>query len=377
MTSGFRLDVPERTEEAHELAHGPFKMPRILTTERLVLCPFEQRHHEPIARLFADEQAAKFIGGTSDVSGSFSLLCAFAGQWGLLGFGEYAVLDHCGDFLGGAGLWMPIDWPELEMGYFFLPEAQGKGYASEAVRAIREEAVRRGVRTLVSYIDPRNAPSIALAERVGATLDGPITLRDKAARVYRHPIPSVEPAHHDDDIPYFPVLAMPRRIETKRLVLSAWQLHHFEPFAALLADPDTTRFTTGVLTRREAWNSMIAAAGSWQLRGYGTYAIEVDGEFSGWCGLYNPYDWPEIELAYTLAPHARGRGLAQEAIDAVKAIAATQGLSRLVSYVHPQNAASLRAAERSGAVREGTISLRDETAVVYAHAMDFEGALAA
>ncbi|MEM8663918.1 MAG: GNAT family N-acetyltransferase, partial [Pseudomonadota bacterium] len=272
-------------------------------------------------------------------------------------------------FLGFAGLWMPLDFPEPEISYCLMPGADRKGFATEAVSAIRDEAARRGARTLVSYIDPRNERSLALAERVGAVRDGTIVLRDVEVVVMRHDLSNpVRPL--GDDLPYLEPSAMPVSIATERLLLERWKVTHFEPFAAMMADAETTRFTTGVLDRATSWRSFVAGAGSWQLRGYGTYAVLAGGEFAGFCGLFFPHEWPDVELAYSLAPKFRGQGFAREACEAVRFVAAEQGLRRLTSYIHPDNTRSIRVAEALGAKREGMISLGEENFVAFAHHLE-------
>ncbi|MEL7026999.1 MAG: GNAT family N-acetyltransferase, partial [Pseudomonadota bacterium] len=46
-----------------------------------------------------------------------------------------------------------------------------------------------GLSTLVSYIDPENARSIALAERLGAVRDDEAEKPEDNPLVYRHPTP--------------------------------------------------------------------------------------------------------------------------------------------------------------------------------------------
>ena len=61
---------------------------------------------------------------------------------------------------------------ETELGYLFLADHHGKGYATEACQAARDYAWdTQGVASMVSYIDPKNTPSRALAERLGAVHD--------------------------------------------------------------------------------------------------------------------------------------------------------------------------------------------------------------
>lgn len=52
-----------------------------------------------------------------------------------------------------------------------LEHAEGKGYAFEAAMGAMLWAWEQGFETLVSYIAPANARSIALAERLGAEHD--------------------------------------------------------------------------------------------------------------------------------------------------------------------------------------------------------------
>ena len=74
---------------------------------------------------------------------------------------------------------------EPELGYLLLAGAEGKGYASEAAQAAAALRLRHPQwPSVVSYIDPANARSIALVERLGATLD--TAASDADLLVYRH-----------------------------------------------------------------------------------------------------------------------------------------------------------------------------------------------
>ena len=61
----------------------------------------------------------------------------------------------------------------VELGITLAPEHQGQGYATEAVRAVGEYIFKTlGKHRLVASVDPRNAASIALLERVGLRREG-------------------------------------------------------------------------------------------------------------------------------------------------------------------------------------------------------------
>lgn len=70
--------------------------------------------------------------------------------------------------------------PELtvpEVGWTLVPAAHGEGYAGEAMRAVLDWADANGIDRTCCIIDPGNAASIRLAEKLGyrAPVEGFIT----------------------------------------------------------------------------------------------------------------------------------------------------------------------------------------------------------
>ena len=64
-----------------------------------------------------------------------------------------------------------------EIGYLVVPEAQGFGFASEAVSGLVTRLFVDGHRRVFADTDPDNRPSVALLERLGFQLEG--RLRDE------------------------------------------------------------------------------------------------------------------------------------------------------------------------------------------------------
>lgn len=144
-------------------------------------------------------------------------------------------------------------------------------------------------------------------------------------------------------------------IETTRLRLRAPRLTDFDAWAEILTGPAAPHLG-GPFDRDEAFVEFLASCGSWLLRGHGPWTVEPKqgGDVLGFVLLgFEPGD-AEPELGYLFRPSAEGQGYATEAVQAARAHAFTAlGMSRVVSYIAPENAASLRLARRVGAALDG------------------------
>ena len=160
-----------------------------LSTERLLLRQWRQDDHPAVAAFYADPDNARYVGGQKDEDQAWRSIAMQIGHWALRGFGYFAVEERATSaFVGCVGLWQSAGWPELELGYWVVDGHQGKGYAFEAAAACRDHA-RDSLQapSLVSYIDPANAPSIRLAQKLGATCEETIELLAHGPhQVWRH-----------------------------------------------------------------------------------------------------------------------------------------------------------------------------------------------
>lgn len=158
----------------------------IIETQRLRL-----RHHTgddvtAMAPFFASNWA-RYMGGPISHDELFRWIAAETVSWQWQGYGSWAVtLKDTGELIGQTGINKPPRFPEVELGWCILPHVEGKGFAFEAAEAARNWAFANGHSTLVSYIDPDNARSIALAERLGGQRDDTALRPDPEDLVYRH-----------------------------------------------------------------------------------------------------------------------------------------------------------------------------------------------
>lgn len=144
------------------------------------------------------------------------------------------------------------------------------------------------------------------------------------------------------------------RIETERLILRAWRTDDFEPFAAMMAEPEVAEFLAAdqrPMDRAAAWRTLSVFVGHWALRSYGLFAVEHkdSGAFIGRVGGWRPEGWSGLELGWGLARACWGQGYAFEAARAAGAwLFETQSADALVSLIHSDNRRSQALAQRLG-----------------------------
>jgi RimJ/RimL family protein N-acetyltransferase len=333
-----------------------------LRTARLTLPAFREADLAEYAAMLGDPAMVRFLGDGKPrtVAATWAAMARALGQWGLRGYGLFAVVAPDGRLAGHAGILHPHVWPEPELAYAIAPAFQGLGFATEACQAVRAWAWHaRGIGSLVSFIRPANAASIAVVRKLGAHLEATLELVGAPALRFRHGAPPGE----------MPAFAAPTLIETPalhtpRLRLRAFTAGDFAPLSAIHADAEVMRYLGDGKPRDPAatWANMALWLGGWGMRGDGYLAVTdaATGALLGRAGVLDIYDWPEPEIGYTLRRESWGQGLAVEAAGAIRdwAWAALRPAS-LVSFVKLGNAASANVARKLGARMTGVITLED------------------
>jgi RimJ/RimL family protein N-acetyltransferase len=162
----------------------------------------------------------------------------------------------------------------------------------------------------------------------------------------------------------------PMELQTDRLTLRMLRDSDSDAYAEMCADPETMRYIGDgqPLIRPMAWRNLAMMLGHWHLRGYGLWAAEerATGAFVGRIGYWNPEGWPGFELGWMLCQSFRGRGYATEGARAALAFAFTRlEQPQVISLIHPDNAASIRVAERLGERLVGPIEVMGKPVLVY------------
>ena len=148
-----------------------------LVTERLTLAPVQLSDFAELTTLWADPAFATaiFPAALSSEDVWFRLLRDI-GHWEAVGHGNWTIRETAtGAYVGGVGVldYRRIVEPAMnapELGWGVAPGFQGRGLAFEAVSAALAwcDDTLNAPRT-VCMIAPGNAPSHALAQRLGYT----------------------------------------------------------------------------------------------------------------------------------------------------------------------------------------------------------------
>ncbi|MFH9352401.1 GNAT family N-acetyltransferase [Kitasatospora sp. NPDC017646] len=163
-----------------------------LVTERLILRPLTPRQ----ARRILDGDPghdgpwASDYPTDGDLAGARRYLRVCAQDGDPQPFGAYEIrLREDGRAIGGAGFHAaPDPSGTVTVGYGLVPAARGRGYASEALRALLELARARGVR-VVGDTDLDNTASQHVMTAAGMRPTG----RDQRLAYYESPWPPDDP----------------------------------------------------------------------------------------------------------------------------------------------------------------------------------------
>lgn len=150
-------------------------------------------------------------------------------------------------------------------------------------------------------------------------------------------------------------------LETDRLRLRQWTLADRAPFAQINADPRVMEYFPEPLTRAASDALAARFQALLQERGWGFWAVEhkASGELAGFVGLNIPSAAlpfsPCVEIAWRLAAHHWGRGLATEAArEALRVGFEILELPAIVSFTALGNTRSRAVMARLGMREAGT-----------------------
>ena len=149
-----------------------------LETPRLRLRPYRADDFESYAKMWAEPEVVRFIGGKPmSREAAWIRFLRQIGIWRYLGFGFFALEDRAsGAFVGEAGFHdlhrtiAPSNEGTMEAGWGLVTAMQGRGLAEEATRAaiVWADRVHPGPR-MTCIINVDHAASLRVAAKLGFT----------------------------------------------------------------------------------------------------------------------------------------------------------------------------------------------------------------
>jgi len=164
----------------------------VLCTERLVLHPVTADDHAVLLAHWGAPDVRRFLfdGAMLSAAEVSEAIEDSTRDFGRAGYGLWLIheKDPAG-LVGTTGL-RPLEDIGLEIFYSLAPGSLGKGYATEAARAVLDHALGPlGLPEVLAEVDEGNTVSIAVIERLGMTpfdvvpgLLGPMTRYRRTAK---------------------------------------------------------------------------------------------------------------------------------------------------------------------------------------------------
>jgi RimJ/RimL family protein N-acetyltransferase len=142
-----------------------------------------------------------------------------------------------------------------------------------------------------------------------------------------------------------------------QISLRQWRDSDLEPYSAMNRDPEVMRYFPALLTCEQSAASLVRQRDLIAERGWGLWALDVDGAFAGFVGLAVPTFaapfMPCVEIGWRLRREYWGRGIAYRgALQAVEYGFTVLKLQELVSFTAAANVRSRRLMGRLGFVHD-------------------------
>ncbi len=137
-----------------------------IATARLQLEPFNDSHYQGLRAMDNDASVMRYInkGVVKTPEETMESIRRVQARWDKYGFSWWFIGAACLQHLAN------VEDAPLEIGWRLVPEQNGKGYATEAAKAIIDFAVTQaGATYLVAVADPDNIPSHRVMQRLGMT----------------------------------------------------------------------------------------------------------------------------------------------------------------------------------------------------------------
>jgi RimJ/RimL family protein N-acetyltransferase len=146
-------------------------------------------------------------------------------------------------------------------------------------------------------------------------------------------------------------------VKMEQISLRQWRDSDLDPYSAMNADPEVMRYFPSTWNREQSEASLKRQRSLIAERGWGLWALDVDGVFAGFTGLAIPSFqapfMPCVEVGWRLRREFWGKDIAYRgALQALDYGFKILKLSEIVSFTAVVNAPSRRLMERLGFIHD-------------------------
>lgn len=141
-----------------------------LTTDRLVLRDPSEDDRSQLCALFVDPDFMVYTNDPCTQTSATARVDRMLANRAAAPFSKRPIIERASEAIVGYIGVAPFEFegrPRLEFGYRLATSARGRGYATEAGRALLTEAGQRWQGTLMAMIDQSNNPSKRVIEKLG------------------------------------------------------------------------------------------------------------------------------------------------------------------------------------------------------------------
>lgn len=159
-----------------------------METKRLSLRPFTMDDLSSLHSIFSDPETMAYYPAPFSEEQTKSWIKRNLERYQVDGFGLWGVLlKENNQFIGDCGLVKQTIAGKtyVEIGYHINKIEWSKGYATEAAMSCMDYGFNTlGLNKLISIIDPKNCPSIRVAEKIGFTKEQDLFVFNKIHSIY-------------------------------------------------------------------------------------------------------------------------------------------------------------------------------------------------
>lgn len=156
----------------------------VVETERLRMRELKEDGARFVLRMLTEPAVIENIGDRGVKTVEDALEFVRRGPWTNQprpGLGHFLVEENAsGEPTGTCGLLYRENLDVIDVGFAFLPEFWGRGYATEAAKAMLEYGYETlGIERIVGLTSPKNAGSIRVLEKLGMSFERELKMWDE------------------------------------------------------------------------------------------------------------------------------------------------------------------------------------------------------